>query len=140
MIRRPPRSTLSPYTTLFRSCDIADVSALAGLSHLRELSLRGGLDTIDFSPLRRLETLWVSADSPHFGNVHECQSLRVLGIINCGLRDVAPLSALGHLAELEISEAPLKTLAGVDGLRSLRRLGLFPVPLETPEIGRASWR
>src|SRR2546429_5870140 len=24
MIRRPPRSTLFPYTTLFRSCDIAD--------------------------------------------------------------------------------------------------------------------
>src|SRR5207247_2705411 len=103
------------------------------LSRLRDLQLRGGMDTIDFSRLQRLETLRVSADSPHFGNVHECQSLRMLGIINCGLRDVAPLSALGHLAELEISEAPLKTLAGVDGLRSLRRLGLLQVPLETLE-------
>src|SRR5204863_164572 len=30
-------------------------------------------------------------------------------------------------------EAPLRTLAGVDGLRSLRRLALFQVPLETLE-------
>jgi len=120
-------------TRIFVECDVADLSSLGGLSRLRDLSLRGGMDTIDFSRLQRLETLRVSADSPHFGNVHECQSLRVLGIINCGLRDVAPLSALGHLAELEISEAPLKTLAGVDGLRSLRRLGLFQVPLETLE-------
>src|SRR5688572_32635361 len=26
MLRRPPRSTLFPYTTLFRSCDLAAVS------------------------------------------------------------------------------------------------------------------
>src|SRR5688572_31957360 len=26
MIRRPPRSTLFPYTTLFRSCEILDVN------------------------------------------------------------------------------------------------------------------
>src|SRR5688572_32673164 len=34
MIRRPPRSTLFPYTTLFRS---ADVRALAGFIREREL-------------------------------------------------------------------------------------------------------
>src|SRR5204863_4198407 len=28
MIRRPPRSTLFPYTTLFRSCSIAPISKL----------------------------------------------------------------------------------------------------------------
>src|SRR3712207_7452897 len=32
MIRRPPRSTLFPYTTLFRSCPLAK---LAALSHPR---------------------------------------------------------------------------------------------------------
>src|SRR2546422_6963923 len=30
MIRRPPRSTLFPYTTLFRSCDLREGSGLAG--------------------------------------------------------------------------------------------------------------
>src|SRR3712207_7083670 len=30
MIRRPPRSTLFPYTTLFRSCDFGAVNAARG--------------------------------------------------------------------------------------------------------------
>src|SRR3712207_8515670 len=35
MIRRPPRSTLFPYTTLFRSAGASAVSALAPLAALR---------------------------------------------------------------------------------------------------------
>src|SRR5256885_9959015 len=31
MIRRPPRSTLFPYTTLFRSYEVGAVSSLAGI-------------------------------------------------------------------------------------------------------------
>src|SRR5256885_6445032 len=42
MIRRPPRSTLFPYTTLFRSDRIR--ISLADLSGLRENSRRGCLD------------------------------------------------------------------------------------------------
>src|SRR3712207_7351163 len=38
MIRRPPRSTLFPYTTLFRSAGGAGVGALAGRRHRAELS------------------------------------------------------------------------------------------------------
>src|SRR5258707_9181504 len=53
MIRRPPRSTLFPYTTLFRSHDIEDASDCAGVwqrrparraadsKHAREESIRG---------------------------------------------------------------------------------------------------
>src|SRR5256884_9679524 len=33
MIRRPPRSTLFPYTTLFRSIELQRVAALAGRRH-----------------------------------------------------------------------------------------------------------
>src|SRR2546425_8902435 len=42
MIRRPPRSTLFPYTTLFRSCRHASslVSLTAGQSSLSESSAR----------------------------------------------------------------------------------------------------
>src|SRR3712207_7174621 len=40
MIRRPPRSTLFPYTTLFRS-DV-EQAAVAGAPHLRD----GGLDEV----------------------------------------------------------------------------------------------
>src|SRR3712207_9566095 len=54
MIRRPPRSTLFPYTTLFRSGAAVDVAALdllgravvdraEELSRLREAALRVGL-------------------------------------------------------------------------------------------------
>src|SRR2546425_9627679 len=35
MIRRPPRSTLFPYTTLFRSRTFARIRALAVISHQR---------------------------------------------------------------------------------------------------------
>src|SRR3712207_8202664 len=38
MIRRPPRSTLFPYTTLFRSCGL--VAALGGLLRVRRLATR----------------------------------------------------------------------------------------------------
>src|SRR3712207_7220793 len=37
MIRRPPRSTLFPYTTLFRSGDRADVLGDVRLEHLHQL-------------------------------------------------------------------------------------------------------
>src|SRR2546429_5403817 len=40
MIRRPPRSTLFPYTTLFRSCDVA-VDALPQATTVEELAKRG---------------------------------------------------------------------------------------------------
>src|SRR2546429_9823558 len=40
MIRRPPRSTLFPYTTLFRSDDATDVG-IGGLSRLTRFGGRG---------------------------------------------------------------------------------------------------
>src|SRR2546422_7676713 len=40
MIRRPPRSTLFPYTTLFRSGQFAQVD-LAAHDHVDELIIRG---------------------------------------------------------------------------------------------------
>src|SRR5260221_9232621 len=57
MIRRPPRSTLFPYTTLFRS--IEDLQLAAAL--LRESSLSAAARALDVTPpalsmrLRRLE-------------------------------------------------------------------------------------
>src|SRR2546425_4901805 len=44
MIRRPPRSTLFPYTTLFRSEQIADLDARAGIGgHCKALLDRAAL-------------------------------------------------------------------------------------------------
>src|SRR2546430_5573199 len=37
MIRRPPRSTLFPYTTLFRSAFVGDVAAHGAYLHARRL-------------------------------------------------------------------------------------------------------
>src|SRR5258708_20535936 len=47
MIRRPPRSTLFPYTTLFRShkklnCDIEDGHISSALPHLANIAYRVG--------------------------------------------------------------------------------------------------
>src|SRR2546427_7474524 len=40
MIRRPPRSTLFPYTTLFRSIDVAHPRGEDGVGIVRERDLR----------------------------------------------------------------------------------------------------
>src|SRR2546430_13928536 len=62
MIRRPPRSTLFPYTTLFRS-DFRNIQCLLGLSHcaaralyVAERSLgRGELSFLAGLQLRRVD-------------------------------------------------------------------------------------
>src|SRR6202142_1309916 len=41
MIRRPPRSTLFPYTTLFRSVGSAVAGGVAGVHDRRDVDLRG---------------------------------------------------------------------------------------------------
>src|SRR3712207_8262152 len=58
MIRRPPRSTLFPYTTLFRSLDmdlertatgILEISAWNQANALRQVTVARGLDVRDFT-------------------------------------------------------------------------------------------
>src|SRR3712207_8286204 len=60
MIRRPPRSTLFPYTTLFRSRELLRVGARierrvdgrpAGVGGAREVLLHGRLDGVAHDPL-----------------------------------------------------------------------------------------
>src|SRR2546430_15259363 len=43
MIRRPPRSTLFPYTTLFRSSQLADEYGIAYVRRVRDRGGRGGI-------------------------------------------------------------------------------------------------
>lgn len=109
--------------------DVPDLSALAQLHQLNYLTLTHGLDQIDFSRLTALRTLGVSADAPQFGNLRSCRSLRTLYLTNCGLRDLRPLAGLDQLTEVNVGEAPLKSLAGIHELRGLRRLALAQVPL-----------
>src|SRR5258708_14692339 len=40
MIRRPPRSTLFPYTTLFRSLDVEDEELLVAHRHVAQAAVR----------------------------------------------------------------------------------------------------
>src|SRR2546430_8581286 len=56
MIRRPPRSTLFPYTTLFRSASGGDASMLA---HVVGLLLRNG---IEVTRLKQAATSSVAQD------------------------------------------------------------------------------
>src|SRR3712207_9166359 len=53
MIRRPPRSTLFPYTTLFRSVDVIELPVLAALQ-------QAGVQVVDgqqvFLEARRIKT------------------------------------------------------------------------------------
>src|SRR3712207_7969238 len=57
MIRRPPRSTLFPYTTLFRSLRELSVDVVLAAAELREVVERpGGLQLLD-RPGARLHVL-----------------------------------------------------------------------------------
>src|SRR2546430_7001587 len=47
MIRRPPRSTLFPYTTLFRSTDVLAVEAALGLQANESVAEFPGLGIVD---------------------------------------------------------------------------------------------
>src|SRR3712207_7220009 len=53
MIRRPPRSTLFPYTTLFRSAEMLDMSE----DRVRELA-RGALGELAPATARRVDPDW----------------------------------------------------------------------------------
>src|SRR5258708_12369822 len=53
MIRRPPRSTLFPYTTLFRSRASGTVSVIVAFTPGRYLLLRGSSRTSCSSPISR---------------------------------------------------------------------------------------
>src|SRR3712207_7969458 len=46
MIRRPPRSTLFPYTTLFRSGEVADLHADGGEVALEPVALGGAAPVV----------------------------------------------------------------------------------------------
>src|SRR3712207_8294814 len=67
MIRRPPRSTLFPYTTLFRSGSVAsDGRDLSGLGVRRGVTNRSGgeLEQVDHQLQRVVEALGHGADEP----------------------------------------------------------------------------
>src|SRR3712207_7524219 len=71
MIRRPPRSTLFPYTTLFRSVDgyRADHMAISpdGTRLLVSASTAGVVDVIDTADGKIVNT-FESGDQPHENN------------------------------------------------------------------------
>src|SRR5256885_8639582 len=52
MIRRPPRSTLFPYTTLFRSAEGDHVPVLSGLSGGEDLIVEGLAEIADGTKVR----------------------------------------------------------------------------------------
>src|SRR5688572_9575107 len=67
MMRRPPRSTLFPYTTLFRSIDIGDLAAAEFSGNVGDMSVGELLQTIHLGRKdaeirieqdRELSTIW----------------------------------------------------------------------------------
>src|SRR3712207_8194075 len=73
MIRRPPRSTLFPYTTLFRS--LGDVLERGGGHALLGVQVEGGLDD---APPRRLHRLRALAEVRSEEHTSELQSRQYL--------------------------------------------------------------
>src|SRR3712207_7461059 len=73
MIRRPPRSTLFPYTTLFRSPEVVDVGRVEDDQPLLESTLEGGQAALDagldvlhrVAQIRRLDRKSTRLNSSH---------------------------------------------------------------------------
>src|SRR3989475_12656943 len=63
MIRRPPRSTLFPYTTLFRSKVESPVSGITGRSMRQEGSLISGPDAL-LTTITKVDPIWVNFGIP----------------------------------------------------------------------------
>src|SRR2546429_9956872 len=87
MIRRPPRSTLFPYTTLFRSgeqqADVALLKTRQLVFHLLDEDLRGGRQPGVVGANRLADFGYVSVARPHFRRQlvkHGAQLLLVLSL------------------------------------------------------------
>src|SRR2546425_8203444 len=81
MIRRPPRSTLFPYTTLFRSLLLGDrhVAALGDLESLDDV-LPG-----DFLPVDRADALLLDAPAVLVRSEEHTSELQSLAYLVCRL-------------------------------------------------------
>src|SRR6266496_6852698 len=92
MIRRPPRSTLFPYTTLFRSSALQDRAAHGELHGLRQiLRLDQGVSADDILGLR----VWSVGDGPLLAFDQLARPLeRVTGVLDMTL--VGKLLHPGH--------------------------------------------
>src|SRR3712207_9031491 len=93
MIRRPPRSTLVPYTTLFRSVDAgttgADLGKLGGVGGLR----RGG---------RGAEPrAGQSSDTEDVSSVDGARGRRVPGLVESGCQGHGDTRSEEHTSELQ---------------------------------------
>src|SRR3712207_7364972 len=101
MIRRPPRSTLFPYTTLFRSADVErdEVHALASDDVGRHVLRRIGDDLDGHGPLRgatlATRTLRARSEEPRLNSSHANISYAVF----C-LKNKNPLSARAPSAQI----------------------------------------
>src|SRR2546425_10453073 len=69
MIRRPPRSTLFPYTTLFRSATSEEIITNKDVSHADEVALKKARDGTSTAELRTQSSTFVGAGSGPHGRV-----------------------------------------------------------------------
>jgi uncharacterized protein DUF4375 len=108
---------------------LKDISAIGRLGGLRSVSLRQGVEQIDFSALPHLHTVRVWGEVKSLASLRACPSLTALSLGGCGLTDLEALQGLRGLLDLEILETPLRALTGLAELPALRRLVLSQVPL-----------
>src|SRR2546426_9941025 len=120
MIRRPPRSTLFPYTTLFRSLLMQTTVSVMAIAIVRERE-RGTLEALVVSPIRRWELL--------------------LGKIIPNLLVAYGQMTMALLVAHFVFEVPIRgSLALLYGLSAVFMWGTLGIGILVSEIGRASCR
>ena len=147
MIRRPPRSTLFPYTTLFRSPIIKEITAaiaggldnkgVANSINIRKASFKGDLQGI----IKRDEPVELAMDVELFGaNVNDSFSFKLKDLAY----DVEQVGMLGLYAVEHVIGTVVKDIPGP--LKSKLRGALATMmdakntARNSEQIGRASCR
>src|SRR3712207_3604541 len=141
MIRRPPRSTLFPYTTLFRSMRIAEEAErrtgdldlgglglarlpleLFGLRHLRRLNLGRGIEIEGEAKLGQVDNAIHSPNriAGQLDSIGLLSGLEALSVSGTDLDGLQVLAGLEHLSWLDCSSTPVSDLSPLSGLAALR--------------------
>jgi len=105
---------------------IEDIAGVYHLSDLEDLTLdarsfKTEIDLTRFAKLHRLVLDW----RERVINLSACRKLKSLGLWSYQFPDCRELSGLTNLERLTLSESPVRSLAGLEGLPLLRTLRLL---------------
>lgn len=116
-----------------------DLTGIGGLRHLETLLFVGGISPTDLAPLANLDHLRSLSimgvgfpqgrlmPVPHVEAIGRLKELRSLTLTDLQITDLNFVSTLQNLEDFSIGRAPINSIAGLDGLKRLRKVSMINV-------------